>query len=38
MDLREKVKLQRFQWLSEVIAYAEIVEEMVESRLKFTRK
>ncbi|KAA0037938.1 uncharacterized protein E5676_scaffold154G00410 [Cucumis melo var. makuwa] len=38
MDLREKVKLQRFQWLSEVIAYPETVEEMVESQSKFTRK
>ena len=38
MDLREKVKLHRFQWLSEAIAYAETIEEMVKSRLKFTRK
>ena len=37
-NLREKVKLQRFQWLSEAIAYEETIEEMIESRLKFIRK
>ncbi|KAA0054966.1 transposon Ty3-I Gag-Pol polyprotein isoform X1 [Cucumis melo var. makuwa] len=37
-DLKEKVKLQPFQHLSEAITYAETVEEMIENRAKSTRK